>query len=392
MGTSGPHPEVSVSEGLAGSVTGIATSVCAFVGHCADGPLDSPRRIFSRTHYESQFGALDGGEMGYAVAGFYDNGGDEAWVVRVPGPPSGDGLALIGDALAKTGLYALEEVDLFNLLCLPDLRLLTGEAHLAAAAAAAAYCRSRRAFLLLDLPAQIETVAAAQEWAKSAPPKLGSENGSYAAAYWPEPLVPDPLDPEQPRRIACSGIMAGIYARCDREQGVWRAPAGITHFMAGVVGPAVLLTDFENARINPLGLNAVRAFPAYGTVPFGARTLQGSDTLGSDWKYVPVRRLALFIEESLRRGLAWTVFQPNAELLWATIRLHSSSFLNGLWLQGAFFGASPKDAYFLQCGPASTTSAEIEAGMLNLIVGFAALKPAEFLVLRIQLRTIAPDA
>jgi phage tail sheath protein FI len=381
-----------ITEVQGGSVTGVTTSVAAFVGHSTQGPADEAQQIWGWSQYETWFGGIDGSEMGYAVRGFFENGGGEAWVVRAAGPPAADGLALIGDPAAKTGLYALETVDLFNLLCLPDLRRLESSAHLAVATAAAAYCRSRRAFAILDLPAAITNVADAQAWANTGAPALGGENSSYAAAYWPEPLVPDPLEGNAPRQIAASGIMAGIYATTDRERGVWVAPAGVTASMAGVLDLAVRLTDAQNGLINPLGLNALRVFPTYGTVPWGARTLQGANSLGSEWKYVPVRRTALYIEESLARGLAWAAFEPNAEPLWRTVRLQAETFLTDLWRQGGLLGATPQDAYFVQCGSATTTMAEIEAGILNLVIGLALVKPAEFVILRIQLNTATADA
>ena len=181
--------------------------------------------------------------------------------------------------------------------------------------------------------------------------------------------------------------MAGIYASTDRERGVQTAPAGVQASMAGVVDLAVNLTDTQNGLINPLGLNALRVFPIYGAVPWGARTLQGADSLGSDWKYIPVRRLALYIEESLVRGLAWTVFEPNGEQLWTSIRHRVESFMTGLWRQGALLGATSEDGYLRQMHSTTTSAADIEAGILNLLIGFAAVRPAEFLVLRIQLRT-----
>ncbi len=373
-----------------GSVVAVPTSVAAFVGFALQGPVNEPRQVLGWSGYEALFGGVDGGEMGYAVKSFYDNGGDEAWIVRVSGDAAEDGLVLIGDPGKKTGLYALEAVDLFNLLCLPDLRQLTGGAHLALAVAAAGYCRGRRAFLILDLPAGIDTVEAAQQWATDSAPQFGSDNRSYAAAYWPEPLVPDPLDGEQPRRIAASGIMAGVYRRSDIESGVWQAPAGITQSIAGVLKLAVALTDAQNGLINPLGLNALRTFPIYGTVPWGARTLDGADSLASDWKYVPVRRLALLIEESLVRGLAWTAFEPNGPPLWSAIRLQAGAFLDGLWRQGAFLGSTPAAAYSLRCDSTTTSQADIDAGIVNVVVAFAAVRPAEFIVLGIGLAAVPP--
>jgi phage tail sheath protein FI len=144
------------------------------------------------------------------------------------------------------------------------------------------------------------------------------------------------------------------------------------------------LTDPENGALNPLGLNCLRIFPIYGSIAWGARTLVGSDAEGNEWKYVPVRRTALFLEESLYRGTQWVVFEPNDEPLWAQIRLNIGAFMHGLFRQGAFQGQTPRDAYFVKCDKETTTQADINLGIVNILVGFAPLKPAEFVVIKIQ--------
>jgi uncharacterized protein len=374
--------------GEGATIVGVPTSIAAFVGACAAGPLETPRNIRSWSDYEEAYGGLDGGELGYAVRSFYLNGGGEAWIVRTN---SADPPALAGEQGARTGLYALDGVDLFNLLCLPDLRRLQGGAWLDVATAAAACCARRRAFAILDLPAAIATVAEVEAWARTVPSTLGSANNANAAAYWPEPQVPDPLAEDSPRAIAPSGIMAGLYAQTDARRGVWKAPAGLEATMSDVLQLTVALTDAENGLLNPLGLNALRDFPVYGFVAWGARTLQGADVLASEWKYVPVRRLTLFIEESLYRGLQWTAFEPDAEPLWSAVRLQAGSFMTDLFRQGAFIGTTASDAFFVQCDSSTTTPDDIAAGIVNLIVGFAPIKPAEFVVLSLQLQAAVAD-
>jgi phage tail sheath protein FI len=144
------------------------------------------------------------------------------------------------------------------------------------------------------------------------------------------------------------------------------------------------MTDAENGQINPIGINALRTFPIVGTVVWGGRTLRGSDVVADDYKYLPVRRFALFLEESLFRGLKFAVFEPNAEPLWSQIRLNVNAFLNGLFRQGAFAGATPRDAYFVKCDAETTTQNDINLGVVNVLVGFAPLKPAEFVIIQIQ--------
>ncbi len=144
------------------------------------------------------------------------------------------------------------------------------------------------------------------------------------------------------------------------------------------------MTDAENGRLNPKGINCLRNFPAYGNVVWGSRTMAGFDELGSEWKYLAVRRFALFLEESLYRGTQWVVFEPNDEPLWAQIRLNLGTFMQDLFRQGAFQGASPQEAYYVRCDSTTTTQSDINRGIVNIEVGFAPLKPAEFVIIRIK--------
>ncbi|MCK6531315.1 phage tail sheath family protein, partial [Myxococcota bacterium] len=165
------------------------------------------------------------------------------------------------------------------------------------------------------------------------------------------------------------------------------APAGIEAQLSGVAELGVPLTDAENGDLNPLGVNCLRAFPTIGRVVWGARTWAGADALASQWKYIPVRRLALYIEETLYRGTQWVVFEPNDTPLWAQIRLNIGAFMHGLFRQGAFQGRTPRDAYFVKCDRETTTQNDINLGIVNIVVGFAPLKPAEFVIIKIQQMT-----
>jgi len=194
----------------------------------------------------------------------------------------------------------------------------------------------------------------------------------------------NPLKDGQIDTFVPSGAVAGIFARTDAQRGVWKAPAGQEATLVGVVDLSVPLTDDENGELNPLGINCLRAFPIVGRVVWGARTLQGADQLASEWKYIPVRRTALFIEESLYRGTKWVVFEPNDESLWAQIRLNVGAFMHNLFRQGAFQGKSAREAYFVKCDSETTTQNDIDQGIVNILVGFAPLKPAEFVIIQIQ--------
>lgn len=173
-------------------------------------------------------------------------------------------------------------------------------------------------------------------------------------------------------------------ARTDTTRGVWKALAGLDATLNGIQGLEVNLNDAENGLLNPLGINCLRFFPVAGHVVWGARTLRGADQLADEYKYIPVRRLALYIEESLYRGLQWVVFEPNDEPLWAQIRLNVGAFMNNLFRQGAFQGKTPREAYFVKCDKETTTQNDINLGIVNIVVGFAPLKPAEFVIVKIQ--------
>jgi hypothetical protein len=186
------------------------------------------------------------------------------------------------------------------------------------------------------------------------------------------------------REFPPCGFVAGVMARTDAARGVWKAPAGTDSTLNGALEFDEVLSDARIGTLNPKAVNCLRTLPVYGNVVWGARTLFGDNDRASEWKYVPVRRMALFLEESLFRGTQWVVFEPNDEPLWAQIRLNIGAFLQILFRQGAFQGATPREAYFVKCDRTTTTQTDINMGIVNILVGFAPLKPAEFVVLRIQ--------
>jgi phage tail sheath protein FI len=196
--------------------------------------------------------------------------------------------------------------------------------------------------------------------------------------------APDPLIGNRQRAFPPCGFVAGIYATTDATRGVWKAPAGIDASLTGISGLKTALTDLENGGLNTQAVNCLREFKVYGDVVWGARTLQGNDQAGSQWKYVPIRRLALYLESSLYDGTQWVVFEPNDETLWGQIRLNIVSFMQGLFLQGAFQGSSPQQAYFVKCDADNNPQASIDLGIVNIMIGFAPLYPAEFVVIQIQ--------
>lgn len=278
-------------------------------------------------------------------------------------------------SLPTGGIYNLDHVDLFNLLCVPGETtpaIVQGKLQ--------KYCRDRRAFLIADC-AETDTFSTLINGPNSA---LTGSDSINSAFYFPWLNAPDPLSQNRPKKVPPCGFVAGIHARTDGSRGVWKAAAGTEASLSGAIGVTVALNDPENGRLNPLAVNCIRNFNVYGTVVWGARTLQGNDEVGSEWKYIPVRRTALFIEESLFRGLKWVVFEPNDEPLWAQIRLNVGAFMHNLFRQGAFQGKTPQEAYFVKCDKETTTQNDINLGIVNIVVGFAPLKPAEFVVIQIQ--------
>lgn len=323
-----------------------------------------------------------------AASGIVPVGGDPFNATNSSGVPSSgrasDGRVLVATDFNPTngetdkrGIYALLQSDLFNLLCLPPFEL-DGDIDSTLIPIAAKFCFDHRAMLLVDPPSGWKTVAQAVTGMGTMDP---SKN---AAIFFPRLRQPNPLRENQFEEFVPCGAVAGVMARTDANRGVWKAPAGLDATLLGVPALSVGLTDAENGQLNPLGLNCLRAMPAAGRVVWGARTMEGNDRLASEWKYIPVRRLALYLEESLYRSTQWIVFEPNDEPLWAQIRLNIGAFMHSLFRQGAFQGTTPKDAYFVKCDKETTTQDDVNRGIVNILVGFAPLKPAEFVVIKIQ--------
>ena len=493
------YPGVYIEEIPSGvrTITGVATSIAAFVGWAPQGPVGSAQLVLSWPDFTRQFGGLDTRSyLGYAVYQFFSNGGAQAYIIRMVGAGAGSASVTLGGILTLTanspgqwgtnygiviknlaanrfrlqvvnttttpaalvesfeslsmsatdsrnvanvinntsnyitatvvgspaappadtatpaplaganldgtvlaprslstaasgafetavipgsgvGVDLLLHVDLFNILCVP------GEADPPTLALLEAFCHDHRAMLIADCFQ--DTTFQSLSTAFGPPSQItAGDNATNGAYYFPWINAPDPAQGNLPNNFPPCGYVAGIYARIDGTRGVWKAPAGTEASLTGVNGVAVPLNDAENGVLNPTAVNCIRNFNVYGTVVWGARTLQGNDQLGSEWKYIPVRRTAMFIEESLFRALKWVVFEPNDEPLWSQIRLNVGAFMQNLFRQGAFQGQTPQDAYFVKCDKETTTQNDINLGIVNIVVGFAPLKPAEFVVIQIQ--------
>ena len=290
-------------------------------------------------------------------------------------------LSYLGSEAEATGLYLLNRAEIFNLLCLPpDLR--QGDIDPSVLTEAAEYCVKRRAILIVDPPAAWKEYADQGKWSKLTPddPSIDivGTNARNAALYFPRVIQEDLTQKDQLDVFPACGIIAGVIASSDITNGVWKAPAGLNASLVGIHDLQVKLTDAENGLLNPLGINCLRTFPTIGPVVWGARTLRGADQFADDYRYLNVRRLALFIEESLVRGTRWAVFEPNDEALWAALRQSISAFMADLSNQGAF------EAYKVTCDATTTTPADIAKGIVNMVVAFTPVNPSEYIVLHIQ--------
>lgn len=356
------------------------TSITAFVGWAPIGPRDGAKHIQGWSDYERLFGGLHhASPLGYAVSHYFANGGREAYIVRLAGPEPNEPLqpgtdtfrellfpAPPCDGDPRGGIHCLEQVDAFNLLCVPGLT------DLATLQELVRFCRDHRAFLIADAP-DIPDGAAVEP--------VPGEDASYAAIYYPWLQVADPLDGGGLRAFPPSGAVAGVYVRNDADRGVWKAPAGSVASLVDVAGLSQSLKAADIESLSARGVNTLRGFPTHGPVVWGARTCAADP----EWKYVPVRRTALHIEQSLHHGLKRAVFEPNDEPLWAQIRRVADEFMVGLFRQGAFQGSTSREAWFVKCDRNTMTQHDIDSGNLIVVVGFAPLKPAEFVILTIRL-------
>jgi hypothetical protein len=348
-----------------------------FIGWAPQGPVDRALYLASFSDYERNYGGLDAASLlGYAVRQFYDNGGMDAYILRLAG--DGGAVADPADAAFLAALQAafdaggaVERIDLFNLICVPGL------ADAPAIRMLQRRARERRAFLILDSAEGADAATVEDQVAA-----ITGADAANAALYFPWVRAADPLQHNTLRVFPPCGSVAGVFARKDAARGVWHTPAGLDVSLSGAAGLGVIVSETEIARLNAGGINCLRAVPSAGIVVWGARTLGGE--ADPEWRYVAVRRTALFIEQSLSRGTRWAVFEPNDIQLWQRLQRDVEAFMQGLFRQSVFQGNTPKQAYFVKCDAGTTTQADIDRGVVNIIVGFAPLKPAEFVVISIQ--------
>ena len=376
-------PGVYVEDASAGAhaIAGVPTSTAAFVGATEAGPVAAPLIVHSFAEFEAQFGAM-AVEMplGYAVQQYFTNGGRDALIARiVPSGPTLTDADLSSPALEaqKRGLWLLEHAEDFNILCIPPLSRTTDVGR-ATWDAAVAYAARRRAMVIVDPPAAWTAAPTTSDITAL----VG--RSPNAALYYPRLQAADPLRGNQVASFAPCGAVAGIYARTDASRGVWKAPAGVEASVLGVQGLSAALSGAQLSALNAMGVNGLRVLSG-AVVLWGARTLAGDD-VADPFKFVPLRRLDLFIESSITRGLQWATFEPNGPSLWERIRTSVEDFLLGLFRQGALQGDKPQAAFFVRCDASTMTQQDIDQGILILVIGVALLKPAEFVIIGIGSR------
>ncbi len=384
-----PPPGVYIEEAprLPPSIPAVPTSVAAFVGRTAEGPVDEPVETRSWIDFERTFGpATQEGPLGLVVRAFFDNGGATAVVVNRGTAPLSAPEDYLGRQLDGTGIYALERGPGFNLLCIPP-DTPDGDVPGLVYTEAAQLCVEHGAMLLVDRPTVWTTKWREGRVADISMGDLGTsfsvEQARSAAVYFPRLRVVDPADGVE-RVLPPCGAVAGVFTSTDASRGVWKTPAGVGAAVAGVAGLEVDVDDGGQSHLNPLGINCLREIPGHGVVVWGGRTMRGG-VQGDEFRYVAVRRLTLFIEGSIRRGTGWVTQEPNGEPLWNSLRRVVDVFLNGLFRQGAFAGSTPNEAYFVKCDRDTMTQSDIDAGRVHVMVGIAPTRPAEFVVLRLEL-------
>ncbi len=355
-------------------MAGVPTSITLFIGMARQGELNHPTHIDGFGEFERTFGGdIFYGEMALQVKQFFLNGGARAVIVRIEG--NDGGTPELTDYESAFGSVA-SDVESFNLLVLPRGFEQTDDQRQQLWGTASVFCQHQRAFLIVDPRSDWQTAADAA--AGVAAMRTGAVT-DHAGIYWPRIMVASSMLPIDP-----AGSVAGIMSRTDAQRGVWKPPAGREASILGVTGLEHMISRAGNGVTNPQGINALRQLPG-GVVVWGARTMAGFEHSGeSDYKYIPVRRAALFIEESLTRGLGFGLIEQNEEALWAQIRSVAGAFMQKLFRQGAFLGDKASDAWFVRCDSSTTTQSDIDRGRVNLMVGFAPMRPAEFVVLKVQ--------
>ncbi len=366
------------------SIQGVGTTTAAFVGRAphAEARLHEAVAINGWAQFLKEYTrqGSPSTDLARAVYGFFENGGQRCFIVNI-----GESRDIAGDVRRREGLTALEAVDEVAMVAAP------GFSDAGSHDALLTHCEKLKdRIALLDPPEDVDDVARLTRVATVASPGSREEavgasglrprlsDLGFGAFYYPWFTVRDPLAPDTLVNVPPSGHMAGICARTDVTRGVHKAPAN--EVVRGALGLVRNVTREEQAELNSSGVNCIRYFPRAGIRVWGARTVADA---ASEWRYLNVRRLFNFVEESIAQGTGWTVFEPNDPTLWKSIRRDVSAFLVRLWRDGALMGRTPEEAFYVQCDEQTNTPESIDAGQVIAEIGLAPVKPAEFIVFRI---------
>jgi hypothetical protein len=283
----------------------------------------------------------------------------------------------VGSEAVQTGFFAFDTVDDINILAAPGITLRP------VILAGMTYCENRKdVFYVSETPPGTETATAALDFKNATGSLLGQQafNSKYGAIYWPWVRILDPLT-NRPMLMPPSGAIIGSYSATDVRRGVHKAPAGIEDgFLNTAIGIEKVVTKGEHDVLNPQGINVIRSFPGLGIVIWGARTVSKDP----EWRYVNVRRLFLFLEESIDEGTQWAVFEPNDPVLWARLVRNVSAFLRVQWLEGKLVGNKEEEAFFVKCDEETNPPESVDLGRVITLIGVAPSKPAEFVIFRIM--------
>jgi phage tail sheath protein FI len=328
-------------------IEGINTSTTAFVGETQKGPM-VPTAVTSWSQFQSVFGGYFGCDkfLPFVVEGFFVNGGQKCYIARVIG----------GDYVGA--LSKLESIKDISILYSPNAQAVSGLAD--ALINRCEHLRDR--FVIID-------ALKGQNPSSITKP----HESSYAALYYPW-INFKPENSNQTVLVPPGGHVAGIYARNDTERGVHKAPAN--QVIKGAVNLEVAVNDTKQASLNLQGINCIRRFEGRGILVWGARTL----AINPEYKYINVRRLQIYIEQSIKLGTEWTVFEPNNETTWAKVKGQIENFLTEIWKNGMLMGTKPSEAYFVKCDRGTMTQNDLDNHRLIIHIGVAPVKPAEFLV------------
>lgn len=383
LSPSGSAPGVYINEvQQPGPIPGVGTSVAAFVGPARAGTANAAEHITSWSKFCEKFSPepaagstvrdpyLASGFMAHAVRGFFENGGASCYVVRAG---SGDDPAAVSEEDYRKALDSLKRIDDVTILCAPDGTSTEVQTLLLS------HCADTQdRFAILDPPAN------ADEAAIKAHRERLSSDGGYGALYYPRIQIANPsyrrgaAEEQHTISVPPSGHIAGLYARSDATRGVHKAPANES--LRGALGLEVLLTDAEQGPLNDKGINALRWFSGRGVVVWGARTLADASSI---WRYVNVRRLLLFVEESIQEATRFAVFEPNDLSLWQTVKRQITEFLTRVWRSGALFGASPAEAFQVRVDAELNPRSQVANGVLVIEVKLYPVTPAEYVAFRV---------